>query len=291
MKQTFVSIIILFSVITCGQSLEGLPENNAVWVNGEGKVIHTPFVHCPINTMKVFFANNQDTIIGGLTYSKLFMENQGYKGAYRNDSGKVLYVPNDSIKEFILYDFTLQVGDSVTFYYELGYGLKIPGELTSLVVSHVDTFHIGGQDRRVLHLDNQIGSWIDGIGQAQGLLLDPFTRIADYCLELYCMSHNGSQLYGSFGGSGDCPLDISVLELKRKQNSIQLYPNPSSEFVYINLSSEYSSITYQIFNSTGILLENGHTTESMIRLPTQNGIYLVSIIRGDSRSNHWVRKE
>jgi len=63
-----------------------------------------------------------DTLINNLTYHKLttpfakpYVGGSGYRGAIRQDivAKKVFFIPLREISEKVLYDFTLQVGDTV----------------------------------------------------------------------------------------------------------------------------------------------------------------------------------
>src|SRR5205809_4480552 len=99
---------ILFSVNCTSQGIRALPDSNATWI------IEENFGGPGANWNWIYYTNS-DTLINSLLYTKLYCTcpqigqpplNSGlFVGSYRNDStGKLFYIPKDSIGEIRLYD-------------------------------------------------------------------------------------------------------------------------------------------------------------------------------------------
>src|ERR1044071_9077419 len=60
--------------------------------------------------------SGNDTIIGAQLYHKVNHDAYGFIGGIREDLAlkKVYYYPKDSLQEYLLYDFSIQVGDTLT---------------------------------------------------------------------------------------------------------------------------------------------------------------------------------
>src|SRR5439155_16874185 len=124
--------------------------------------------------------NNQvDTIISGKTYHKLFTtynlsfitgfcdgNGVGYKGATRQDinNRKVFFISPADITEQLLYDFNLQVGDTIKGY--LNRFTFMPDTIQS-----IDSILVGTSFRKTWKLPCYNINIIEGIGSTYGLLV------------------------------------------------------------------------------------------------------------------------
>ena len=106
-------IIILFLCLP----LSIIAQNDYYPLVSEGKTWEIAHVGMlPSQQEKWFFMLSGDTIINGVNYKKLYQENnQGavYYRAMREEGRKVYCIPRDSQEEHLLFDFGMQVGDSV----------------------------------------------------------------------------------------------------------------------------------------------------------------------------------
>ena len=106
-------IILLFLCLP----LSIIAQNDYYPLVSEGKTWE--FAHVgmlPSQQEKWLFMLSSDTIINGVNYKKLYQENnQGavYYRAMREEGRKVYCIPRDSQEEHLLFDFGMQVGDSV----------------------------------------------------------------------------------------------------------------------------------------------------------------------------------
>lgn len=163
-----------------------------------------------------YYTDGEDTLIGGNTYERVRIYfSTGYKGSFRNESGVVYYIEEEDSIEQILYDFTLNVGDTMPdTYNEMGID-------DADIVTIVDTLVLFGIPHRRIRFTGEY-AWIDGIGCTQGLFasveapLSPPGIGVSYNLE--CMSKSDSVKWsGDYWAEyvGSCSLlDIQTSEKK-----------------------------------------------------------------------------
>jgi len=240
------TVVIAFLLFCCSftarcQNYLPFPDSAAVWVNvgwysGQG---YTPGTF--------FCANGQDTIVNIHSYTRLENCISGdYIGAFRDSLGTVYYVPNDSLNEYIIYDFSANPMDTIT-YFRYSSGPELVGEA---VISWVDTSVYNGTERRVLTLMNG-EQWIEGVGSNEGLLMRYFANVSNYAGFLYCMSENDTIHYGvSASGSGSyapCDFFIGIDELRKE--TIEVYPNPVEDRLSFDAETQINAIL--VSNSEG----------------------------------------
>lgn len=216
------------------------PESNAVW-----NYYHSYL--CQSNgditdTYSITLSN--DTVINGQTYHKLetpYTQRvlQGsctnatniitYQGAIRQEisNKKVYFCPPDSLttSEFLLYDFNMQVGDTVKGYITQSYfGID--------TVYSIDSVLIGGSYRkRWTIIDNCIGfsyKIIEGIGSSIGLVRKSAGCVGLQVFRLMCYKQDGQNLY-NYGNTTTCNI-ITSLSTAPKPEAFQvdIFPNPAS---------------------------------------------------------------
>lgn len=207
------------------------PDSNAVWVNVHYTAVwgEWPIPEIVISAVDNVSVDGSDTTISSTVYSKIKLTNGDYRGALRDNGGQIYFVPEDSLDEYLVYDFTASEGSTLTDVYV--HSIWANPYLVDYTVQYVDSILIQGAYRTVIHL-NDGGEWIEGIGCTQGLFAETWDNVSEYFLELYCMSHNDSILYPD-EGSGTCALDVSVSENENKK-ALLVFPNPTAGLVTIN---------------------------------------------------------
>lgn len=179
-----------------------------------------------------------DTLINSQTYHKLFtpfveqsypgttcgINSTGYKGAIRQDTTlkKVFFIPYDTIEK-LLYDFNMQVGDTLKGY------LASYLPLYDTVIS-IDSILVGSNYRKIWFL-NQFPAiyFIEGIGSTYDLTMtSPGTNAIGTFPEwsLNCFSQDGNTLFPDT--ISNCQLITSVYSLEKFSNQINVFPNPST---------------------------------------------------------------
>ena len=231
-----------------------------------------------------------DTTIGGVGY-KLIKKNypdinQEWTTAFclREENRKWYiigaYAPYIS-DEVLLYDFSLETGDSIYTAWTQNY---------ASVIEHGDTVLENGQTRKYLILskDNLLPTmddmWIEGLGSASCHVELPcfYLNIIDACAISLCTSYNDELLFTTFpnlhcyDSGGNFITSLHNLDLP--ENTITIYPNPTSKDV--NISSENIINSIEVFNSIGqrVYQTKVNSKSKSINISSlSKGVYIVGI--------------
>ena len=238
---------------------------------------------------------NGDTTINGLTYDKLFTPfiheilnvncqmwmGPGYKGAVREDVSlkKVFYVPQSDTAEQLLYDFNMQVGDTVQGYLR---SYLQPGFDT---VISIDSVLVGNTFRKRWYVNNSYFiSIIEGIGSTYGLIEpSPGTSTDFPTYDLTCYRLFDATLYPDT--LTNCDLITSLPSVEEGRNTIHVYPNPSRGRLNIESDDagmeeirllDLSGRTIQIWSAAG---EQSFTIRDL-----PDGMFILEIARRDDQT-------
>ena len=284
MKKIFLIILAGWTLNIHAQSsvYHPFPVSNAAW-----NIYYTGSWH--ICDEEFAYTLSGDTIVGNLTYHKIEapyvlrhgtcpqIHPSGYNGAFREDTSarQVFYLPPDSTIEELLYDFNLQVGDSVPGF------IRFNCFTPTLAILSIDSILIGTDYRKrwltghaiPYHPYNYI---IEGIGFQTGLLQqcpDYGTDAAFYTLS--CFQHNGITLYPDT--NTNCMI-INSTKIEKSISNPEVYPNPFKNFLIVKSESNetYEIILYDI----AMKKLQHHTFDQTVNLNTGSfakGIYIYEI--------------
>jgi hypothetical protein len=294
-----------------------------------------------------------DTVLNGKTYMKIYrqvaaqsfefsLENAEYFAAIRDDSVEqrvYAFIPSgtwihdlsdyseartDTALEVLLYDFSVAVGDTLT-YYMLGdsyivKGIAVRAESANISVgwsehalvthqfSAVDTvvYLSDNTPRRQIFLHelsyfyNRYHVWVEGIGSVNGFDESLQATMDDYgekILLCFTDSSGAEHLTGydfddepndcfskGFGG------DVPVME----KLSVRVYPNPTDDLLHIELSgAEIANIALYDLQGRVVTGEDAHAgapqrggnvTINMRSVPA--GVYLLRVTAADGKEYH-----
>ena len=232
------------------------PDSNAVW----SEIFWDSDSPTVYNKYALF---NEDTIINGVSYHKLFhavnkatitRENSECIGGIREDSLKRVFVSNSvfpfshGVDEVMLFDFFGNEGDTIWRYTDI-----IPANFIAnyLIIENIDTLQIQNSRRKVFYFNSyEWSAWIEGIGSIQGLLFstgDITTGGANS--ELICMHQNDTLLYFNSDYDDCVPSFVSDGVSLLENPDVKVYPNPVTDgMVYFeNLDFE----TLELFDLSG----------------------------------------
>lgn len=240
-----------------------------------------------------FCATGNDTVISSINYKQVDLCNNSsstYFGALRYDLGQVFFVPLDSISEFLLYDFTLNVGESADVILMNGNAAwpSVDYSTTIVTVQNVDTITVNGTLRRRLDLGGAF--WIEGIGNTFGLFMEPWMNVSMYFRELVCASENDTIVYDHYafpqyldqGLSGSCDLTLSVDEKSQENAGLRMFPNPTDGDFTLTTSIPSGKVT--LFNAAGVQIYESQLVSGKLSVSAKNlrpGIYLIHFESGD----------
>ena len=216
MKKLLPLSFLFFAILSKAQTsiYHPFPDSNAVW-NEEGSSVFGGAPPEWYHWQQRYFING-DTIIN-YTYHKIYVKRideyppfvsychsyvipgiplTDYFGAIRQDTlqKKVFFLPSGSLNDTLLYNFNLNLGDTLPPTYN---------HQTTLIVNHVDSMFDGTNYRKYFSLSDVFHSdsvaIIEGIGSSRGLFwwLDPPFEAGN---SLHCFEQNGATLF-----SDSCP--------------------------------------------------------------------------------------
>jgi hypothetical protein len=245
MKTIVLFITALASFASSAQFAPMLNENH-YWV---GKVYG-------FGTFDYFDHLSGDTVINSMVYKKLYtsysLEGEQYLIAILRedlDSGRVYKWEGT---EKLLYDFSLEQGESVTVN---SMGMDQVIEITS-----VSQVYVGGELRRQLSFNDVLGPayWIEGVGSSYRPSDSVIGNVADYLPSLSCFYADNALVWSNPLSSLSCELQLEVEG--EKEQILQLWPNPCSDKIRI-IDGLTGQSKVELFDMTGELL---HTEMSVL---------------------------
>jgi hypothetical protein len=206
------------------------------------------------NSYYTYFMLNSDTVINGKVSHNLFTQN------YLNDSVKIGCIREDSLTkvffydyssnyEFLLYDFSKSIGDTI-FYGTNSLIIPFDYLYNYVIITNIDTVLIGTNYRRRFYTNAGYQEvWIEGIGSYRSLLspiTQPFTCLCSWSLN--CIMENDSlyclpQTLVSIDNNSDIP-----------KYKVEIFPNPTNSAIVISLDKYCESINVEVYNLQGKLI-------------------------------------
>ena len=274
MKKTIILIIIsTWTLTTFSQDYYPLIQENRTWnVISVALVGPYPWDTTYSTLTYKFFG---DTTIDSHTYLKLYESNEENPTNWnlwcymRDDNKKIWYRRDSDDDEILMYDFTANQGDT------LSVGLQAPYE--PLIVDSIGVVEINDTERIIYYLSNYEYSetWIDGIGSNKGICWSGSALIVGGWYRFLCMSENGELIYMN-PNYESCYLITEINEIKNP--IIQIYPNPSKEFIRIenNQNAEIKSIT--LININGQITKQFDSKKTYLDISEiTSGLYILKI--------------
>lgn len=268
----FIGLILIFEFQhSVSQEYLPFPQDSAVWysVNSWPE----PFPPPPIWYTTYKYETDGDTIINDIEYTKLYINSipsstQHYQGAYRvdNENECVYYVDSYYGTESLLYDFSMEPGDTVII---TGSDYD-PYNLVCLDTSTVIINNIPHRSYEIYsYLSNGTEcytTWIRGIGSLRiPIETDMFCASSfEWTYDLSCFFFEGEHIYEWTENpyfEGCIGTNVSVVEAQTN-NSYSVSPNPViGTSRLINNSVLNSLFDYQIMDFDGNILQEATNVE------------------------------
>jgi hypothetical protein len=248
-----------------------------------------------------------DTIISAQTYHKVMSNfyngSINYMGAVRNDTAgkQVLIVPKDSVTDYKLYDYGVNIGDTVFNVYYNTIVSAVDGVLSDFKIVNIDSFMINSvyyNRYTVENLDTPPGAqdyWYEGFGSTDGVLGSGGYEELSSFRWLICCNVNGTTYEHVFfstpptisESSSSCILN--VVSIEEEGSDINIYPNPSGGELYISVGKKIQSTglyKLEIYSVDGELVDSFYRESSndLIKLnidSLQTGMYFLRFESGD----------
>jgi len=226
-----------------------------------------------------------DTLINSIVYKKLYYSysenfnslNKEYAASLREDNQKV-YIKPSTLDESIIYDFNVDYGDTIT----VKDIFDIDGDLTMRVDS-IDSININSKLRRRIFFEDiepygnfEPQIWIESIGSSYGIIEVTFPHIPDMLTDLLCVKQNSSIIFNAYG---TCYMVDDIKEVVDK-NELQIFPNPSSDFIIIKPSSKIQGklIKVNISNNLGQVIYMKENVDQIDISAFPKGLYIIEIL-------------
>ena len=178
-----------------------------------------------------------------------------------------------------LYDFSLEVGDSIFT------GYQIAGHDVYARVDTVDFIMINQEFRKRIVFDPYFQeTWIEGIGSLTHILFPFSSGLSTLSFELLCVSDSGNIIYQN-GEYQDCYVYIvGDNELTKVITKVKIYPNPASTHITIE-SSPSSQLSILNLNGQELMKQTSTEPKTVIEISSlPNGVYFVRVT-GDKAVN------
>ena len=300
MKSKILLVILIFPILVLGQITNHFDNLNSKWnvakTYPNGNMQNPNFV---ATTTKIYGFQG-DTLLNSeqwfkmfATSDSLFLSNLTYLGLTRTSNNRILFI--DTLNQVdTLYDFNLNIGDSVLFNLFGSAPEKIP-------IINIDSIQINGNFYKQFHfaeptvinafdLLNEV--WIEGIGSIHGPIFPNHpvkfsTEISDSLL-LICTRYNNQQFW-QHPSYNSCYVNIVLGFDNLTQTNLNIFPNPVEDKVKINLTKT-DNYSINIFNVNGQkLIEDNIVSNSLtIDLSELNdGIYFIII---DNKKQRFTSK-
>lgn len=304
MKTKIIFFILLYIGLflqrSYAQTYIPFPDSNAIW---------SEYHKLSMSGSSPYYCRNilidKDTIINSKTYHQLFYSlidtayntnvSVFYNGGIRETNKQFFYLPKDSINEYLLYDFSKSVGDTIKY----DYSIFAYNPIDSLVVSNIDSIMIeDGTYRKRIILANMGGLimtytyWIEGIGNNMGLLFPVADLPTNGSINvLGCFKQNENIVYFNnyYSTFNSCfPIITSNDEIETKNIFFSIYPNPINEYSIIKWEKDSQFSTLEIYNMAGISVlkinvSNFFSFEINDNLNCK-GIYLIKLSDNNGKS-------
>lgn len=253
-----------------------------------------------VATTTTIYGFQGDTLIGNLSWNKLystkdslFLSNLSYIGLIRSENDRIFYL--DTLNQIdTLYDFNLNIGDSVLYNFYGNYPEKI-----SLI--QIDSIVINAQFYKrfkfaepveINSFDVLSEIWIEGIGSIHGPVFPnlprKFSQEWPDSVILTCSFSNNQPVWQN-PSYNNCYLDIVLNANNESKNICDIYPNPFNDKIFITGGNK-NNYELVIINGIGqelIRKKLSSETESVDLSIFKDGIYFFIM---ESYENRFTRK-
>lgn len=221
-----------------------------------------------------------DTVINNQTYTKLYKSqeefpiNWNYCAGLREENQKVWRNGTNNYPEMLIYDFTLNLGDTINLWDE-----------DPMIVDSIVNKPINNENRRHIYFSypgypSLSELWIEGIGSNRGILEPGSGTFEGGSSWLLCMKENGAIIYSN-PNYNSCFL---ITEIEEINNSlIEAYPNPAEDLIKISNLENIRIESISIFDLSGQKIRDFDKSKTELDLSRiSTGIYLLKLSYANS---------
>jgi len=278
----------MFMQLASGQEYVPLLGENKQWnvmdASGFGWVVTKTYM---------YKTTGKDTIIESKLYSIIekydsLSNHISYVFAREDSDGNFfarIWSPfNTDIEDVLLYDFSLEVGDTFSLHNNIDF-----------VVVSIDSITLSNNERRKIwnfeaanwtdkcnYYPDYDDRWIEGIGSINGIFSPGCVSYTDY-LRLLCFYDNNNILY-QHSIDENCFVSSVGINEDSLDVQIQIYPNPASNHITIETTAnQHLPYQLEIFDITGRIVHSEVLSESKTLININmlhSGMYFAKIQQG-----------
>ena len=290
----FFPIILLFGIFTAkaqsnnpnDTTYHPLVQEGKMWSILDATWHYNPDSPIPYYTYDTkHFMFQGDTIISDVAYKKIYSSNQEnpiYPQDYylstfmrEDENKKVFQIKRNGFGEQweeLLYDFSLEVGDTVPE--ELYYC----GSNCSLIVEVSDEIMLNGEVRKVFHFSRNgfimEDYWIEGIGSNYGPFIPFGSEITGGFYRLLCFHENNELMFYN----EEYQTCHKKTGINAYDNQIIIYPNPTKDRLYIEMKANLNIHAITLINIQGQIVRGYESSATQLDVSgIAEGIYFLKL--------------
>lgn len=260
--------------MTFSQEYYPLVEENRTW-NVISVVLTGPYPgDTSFSTLTYEFFG--DTIIDSKTYLKLFKSSEENPLNWtldcfmREENKKAWYRHVTNEHEVLMYNFNLNVGDSILDMTESNY----------MIVDSIGYQIINQEERKKywlssIEMPEYNETWIDGIGSSKGICFGGTVLFVGGWTWFLCLSENGDLIYMN-PNYNSCFLTTETNEILFP--NFDIYPNPTKEILFIQNRQSINIKSITISDINGLIIKSFNTATSELDISDlSSGLYFLNI--------------
>jgi len=201
------------------------------------------------------------------------------------ESRKIYMYDIENSSDRLMYDFSLEVGDTLFSQFSEG----------EFVITQVDTITLlNGEQRKMFHSGLGV-PYIESVGGMNGLHEQLWYPLSGGYSLSECMKIGDVLIWGE-GGTGSCIGFLSTNNQQSTINSVRLFPNPVTSNLTVSIESRHNLWTYDIIDLFGKshlqgLIIDSELTVNVVSL--SKGIYLIRLRteKGITTQKKFVKSE
>ncbi len=276
-KTLWINLLFLgLPLLSISQTYHPLLETDNYWV----------VTSCHFGCLTDEYWTEEDTIIAGRNYRFLNGYHYNRNMFLREDtsSRQIFFRSILSNKDVLLYDFSMNVGDSITINNPIS---PLPANQGTYVLDSIVLRNVLNGDRRFFYLSsvntNAQTLWVEGIGSLALINTPGGLPDLNGMGELSCFFQDGQQVYeaDSLPASSCNNFVVSSNNTTTiPNNQLQLYPNPSQGTIQIDLGELEQNLALILLDQLGRVLAEYHYKEVAqleLQLSVPNGLYFLEI--------------
>lgn len=294
MNKVLCFVLVLFVLKNNAQVYIPFPTDSAIWLTKRTCQVAV----CPITTQSFnSVLQLRDTTINGLVYNKIYNYNNNQLNSFYRESNKKIYskyplggVFGNDTSEFVLYDFNMQIGDSLNVKIPSNW-ISVGGPISTqpkIYLSATSTISVNSVIHKTFSFtSNNFGgcfgmfNWIEGIGSDAGIFYNLnyydwascISYPAPYNFSLSCYFKNSVLIYNN-----NCTITSLPVSILSNKLTLSISPNPTNGI--LNITDEENKLqnaTMQISNYIGQVVYTNSFANQIDMSHLSSGMYFVTI--------------